>query len=69
MKMNSNLTTNEAVADGCEEFWVDGTLSIRRGGLRFRRVPQLKITLIALETYYHGLPEAFGQANRIKVHF
>ena len=70
MKLNSIApTTNEAIADGCEELWVDGRLSIRRDGLRFRRVPQLKITLFALETYYHGLPEEFGRLDPIKVYF
>ena len=66
MKLNS---VNPIQADGLEELWVDGELSIRREGLRFRKVPQLKITIFSLETYYHGLPADFPQDNPIKVFF
>jgi hypothetical protein len=70
MKLNSvNPATNEADKDGCEELWVDGRLSIQREGLRFRRSPQLKITLFSFETYYHGLPEEFDKSNPIQVYF
>jgi len=70
MKLNSvDRSTGEANADGLEELWIDGELSIRKEGLRFRRVPHLRITSFSLETYYHGLPEEFGRANPIKVYF
>lgn len=70
MKLNSvDPVKTEPNADGLEELWVDGELSIRREGLRFRRVPQLKITFFSFETYYHGLPEEFHPANPIKVYF
>lgn len=29
----------------------------------------MHITFFSLETYYHGLPEEFDQANPIKVYF
>jgi hypothetical protein len=58
-----------AVADGVEELWVDGQLTIRNPHVRFRRVPQLRITLFSLETYYHGLPERYDEAHPIKVYF
>lgn len=70
MKLNSvDRSTGEAHADGLEELWIDGQLSIRKEGLRFRRVRNLRITSFSLETYYHGLPEEFGQGNPIKVYF
>ncbi len=70
MKLNSvDRSTGEAKADGLEELWIDGELSIRKEGLRFRRVPHLRIASFSLETYYHGLPEEFGRTNPIKVYF
>ena len=70
MRLNSvALTGAEANADGLEELWIDGELSIRKEGLRFRRTPQLKITLFTLETYYHGLPAEFNEVHPIRVYF
>jgi hypothetical protein len=70
MRLNSvDPTEADGNADGMEELWIDGQLSIRREGLRFRRVPQLRITYFSLETYYHGLPEEFSQDNPIRVYF
>ncbi len=70
MKLNSvDRSTGEANADGLEELWIDGQLSIRKEGLRFLRVPQLRIASFSLETYYHGLPEVFSPANPITVTF
>ena len=56
-------------ADGLEELWIDGKLTIRKEGVRFRRVARLKLTFLSLETYYHGLPKEYGRANPIKVYF
>ena len=63
MKLNSidPTKTDPANADGIEQLWIDGQLAIRNEGVRFRRVPQLRITFFSLETYYHGLPEAFSE--------
>jgi hypothetical protein len=71
MKLNSvdPRETDPGEADGLEELWIDGELTIRKTGVRFRRVPQLHITFFSLETYYHGLPEEFDRANPIKVYF
>ncbi len=71
LKLNSVDTTkpDAANADGIEELWIDGQLTIRKQGVRFRRVPYLRITLFSLETFYHGLPEDFDDSNPIKVYF
>ncbi|MCY2954930.1 MAG: hypothetical protein NTU53_23620 [Planctomycetota bacterium] len=70
MKLNSvDEKTGEARADGVEELWIDGQLSIRKADVRFRRVPHLRITLFSLETYYHGLPKEFDAAHPIKVYY
>ena len=70
MKLNSvDPKTGDANADGIEELWVDGELSIRKQPVRFRRVPHLRITFFSLETYYHGLPKDFDAARPIKVYF
>jgi hypothetical protein len=66
MKLNS---VDPLQADGVEELWVDGELAIRRDGLRFRRVPEVRITVFELEVYYHGLPEKFTGEKPIKVYF
>jgi Polysaccharide lyase 14 len=66
MKLNS---VGPLKADGVEEVWVDGELAIRRDGLRFRRVPEVRITVFELEVYYHGLPEKFTAEKPIKVYF
>lgn len=58
-----------AIADGVEELWIDGQVSIQKRDVRFRRVPHLKITLLSLETYYHGLPEQYGRDHPIRVCF
>jgi len=55
--------------DGIEELWIDGQLTIRKKGVRFRRVPHLRITFFSLETYYHGLPEQYHREHPIKVCF
>jgi len=70
IRLNSvNPTALEANHDGLEELWIDGDLTIRKEGLRFRRTPQLKVTMFSLETYYHGLPPEFSEAAPIKVYF
>jgi hypothetical protein len=58
-----------AIADGVEELWIDGQVSIQKRDVRFRRVPHLKITLLSLETYYHGLPEQYRREHPIRVCF
>ena len=58
-----------AVADGVEELWVDGQLSIRKLDVRFRRVRHLRIAFLSFETYYHGLPAKYTRAKPIKVYF
>lgn len=71
MKLNSVDADkpDPAGADGTEELWIDGLLTIRKEGVRFRRVPHLRITFLSLETYYHGLPKEYGRDNPIKVYF
>jgi len=71
MKLNSvDLSKPDpANADGIEELWIDGQLTIRKEGVRFRRVPHLRITFFSLETYYHGLPKQYGRDHPIKVYF
>ena len=71
MKLNSvdRTKADTANADGVEELWVDGRLSIRKQGVRFRRVPELRITYFSLETYYHGLPARYTRDRPIKVYF
>jgi hypothetical protein len=49
--------------------WVDGELVLRRDGLRFRNVPQVKISFFSFETYYHKLPDRYTEENPIKVAF
>lgn len=66
MKLNA---VNPLKADGVEELWVDGELVLRRDGLRFRRVPELRITVFELELYYHGLPEQYTEQNPLKVYY
>jgi hypothetical protein len=66
MKLNS---VEPLKADGLEELWVDGELAIRREGLRFRRVPELRITVFELEVYYHGLPKTYTEEKSAKVYF
>lgn len=71
MKLNSvdPDKADPANADGIEELWIDGELTIRKDDVRFRRVPHLRITFFSLETYYHGLPEQYNHDNPIKVYF
>jgi hypothetical protein len=70
MKLNSvDAGKSDGNYDGVEELWVDGKLTIRKEGVRFRRVPHLRITFFSLETYYHSLPQEFSQANPIEVYF
>lgn len=71
MKLNSVDPTrpDPAVADGVEELWIDGELTIRNQGVRFRRVGHLRITFFSLETYYHGLPKNYDRAHPIRVYF
>lgn len=71
MKLNSVDPTkaDPAKADGIEELWIDGQLTIRKQDVRFRRVPQLRITFFSLETYYHGLPEKYTASRPIRVYF
>jgi hypothetical protein len=66
MKLNS---VDPLKANGLEELWVDGKLAIRREGLRFRKAPEVRITVFELEVYYHGLPEKFTEQNPIRVYF
>jgi len=71
MKLNSvdSGKADPANADGVEELWIDGQLAIRKEGVRFRRVPQLRITFFSLETYYHGLPETYTNSKPTRVYF
>jgi hypothetical protein len=71
MKLNSVDPTkaDPANADGLEELRIDGQLTIRKEGVRFRRVPHLNITFFSLETYYHGLPKEYDRERPIKVYF
>lgn len=71
MKLNSVDPEEEdpARADGIEELWIGGELAIRKEGVRFRRVPELHISLFSLETYYHGLPGKYGPSRPIRVFF
>lgn len=71
MKLNSvDLSKPDpAKADGIEELWVDGQLTIRNDRVRFRRTLNLHATLFSLETYYHGLPERYDKSNPIRVCF
>jgi hypothetical protein len=66
MKLN---TVQPLKADGVEELWVDGELSIRRGGLRFRNIPTLRINLFSLETYYHHPAAEWTREHPVKVYF
>lgn len=66
MKLNS---VEPLKADGLEELWVDGELVLRRNGLRFRRVPELHITVFELELYYHGLPEQYTEQKPLRVYY
>ncbi len=67
LKLNS---VDPLKADAVEELWVDGELSIRKADLRYRKVPQLKITMFSLGTYYHpGLPKKYTAQNPIKVYY
>jgi hypothetical protein len=70
MKLNSvdPTQTDPANPDGLEELWIDGQPTIRKQGVRFRRVPQLRITFFSLETYYHGLPKQYGRQDPIRVY-
>jgi hypothetical protein len=70
LKLNSiNAETQKGNFDGMEELWVDGELSIRQEGLRFRHVPEIHISFFSLENYYHGLPDEFGKDNPIRVYY
>lgn len=71
LKLNSVdlAKADPANADGIEELWVDGELTIRKEGVRFRRVPHLCITMFSLETYYHGLPARYDHEHPIRVYF
>jgi hypothetical protein len=70
MKLNSvDPAKKDGNYDGIEELWVDGKLAIRKQGVRFRRVPHLRITFFSLETYYHGLPQDYSRDNPIEVCF
>ena len=70
MKLNSvDPGKNDGNFDGIEELWVDGKLTIRREGVRFRRVRHLRITYFSLEAYYHGLPQEYSRDNPIEVYF
>lgn len=71
MKLNSVDPTkaDPANTDGIEELWIDGQPTIRKQDVRFRRVPQLRITFFSLETYYHGLPKEYTASKPIRVYF
>jgi hypothetical protein len=71
MKLNSADPSrpDPAIADGVEQLWIDGQLTIQKRDVRFRRVPHLRITFLSLETYYHGLPERYSRDHPIRVCF
>jgi len=66
MKLNA---VQPLKADGMEELWVDGELSIRRQNLRFRNIPTLHINFFALETYYHRPGREYTPDHPIRVSF
>jgi hypothetical protein len=66
MKLNS---VDPVKADGVEELWVDGELALRRDGLRFRRVPEIRISYLAFEVYYHDVPARYTEQHPIKVYY
>jgi hypothetical protein len=66
LKLNS---VDPVKADGIEELWVDGELVLRREGLRFRKVPEVRISVFELEVYYHGLPERYTEERPAKVYY
>lgn len=66
LKLNS---VDPVKADGIEELWVDGELVLRREGLRFRKVPEVRITVFELEVYYHGLPDRYTEQSPAKVYY
>ncbi len=71
MKLNSvdPKKDDPALADGLEELWIDGQLTIRKQGVRFRRAAHLKIAFSSLDNYYHGLPKNYDQEHPIRVFF
>lgn len=69
LERHMRLNTVEPLkADGLEELWVDGELSVRREGLRFRNIPTLRINFFSLETYYHRPDAAYTREHPIKVY-
>lgn len=66
LKLNS---ADPVKADGIEELWVDGELLLRREGLRFRKVPEVRITVFELEVYYHGLPVRYAEQSPAQVYY
>ncbi len=69
LKLGNYNHRNEGLGDGIEELWIDGQLTIRKEGVRFRRAADLRITFFSLETYYHGLPKNYDRAHPIRVYF
>ncbi len=67
LKLNS---VDPLRADGVEELWVNGELSVRRTGLRYRKVPQLRLTCFRLTTYNHvGLPKKYTAEHPLKIYY
>jgi hypothetical protein len=67
LKLNS---VDPLAFDGVEELWVDGELSIRRTDLRYRKVPQLRLTCFRLTTYNHpGLPGKYTRERPLKIYY
>jgi len=70
LKLNSvDPRSNDGNFDGIEEVWIDGKLTHRIEGIRYRRVPHLRITYLSLETFYNGLSHMYNRENPIKVYF
>ncbi|MCZ7646479.1 MAG: polysaccharide lyase [Planctomycetota bacterium] len=65
MKLNSAPDRK----DGFEQLWLDGKQVIDWQGVRFRKVMNLRITLLSFETYYHGLPAKFQESNPLILYF
>lgn len=66
LKLNS---VDPLKADGLEELWVDGKLAIRREGLRFRNVAEVRIEVLNLEMYYHKVLPQYDQQNPVTVSY
>ena len=69
LKLNTiNQETGDANYDATEKLWIDGKLVLHVDNLRYRRTANLRITFLALETYYSNLPGYYEQEDPIKIY-